>query len=42
MSLSDTGHVKNVANFENLISFCTGYEFLIILHIKTKSTVHLS
>ena len=24
-STSETGHVKNVANFENLISFCTGY-----------------
>ena len=25
MSSSDSGHAKNVANFENLISFCTGY-----------------
>jgi hypothetical protein len=24
-STSETGHAKNVANFENLISFCTGY-----------------
>jgi len=24
-STSDTGHAKNVANFESLISFCTGY-----------------
>src|SRR3990170_5829969 len=22
---SETGHAKNVANFEDLISFCTGY-----------------
>jgi len=25
VSHSETGHAKNVANFENLISFCTGY-----------------
>ena len=25
MSTSDSGHAKNVANFENLISFCDGY-----------------
>ena len=25
MSSSDSGHAKNVANFENLISFCAGY-----------------
>lgn len=24
-SISETGHAKNVANFEDLISFCTGY-----------------
>jgi hypothetical protein len=24
-STSETGHSKNVANFEDLISFCTGY-----------------
>lgn len=24
-STSETGHAKNVANFEDLISFCTGY-----------------
>lgn len=24
-STSETGHAKNVANFENIISFCTGY-----------------
>ncbi len=24
-STSETGHAKNVANFETLISFCTGY-----------------
>ncbi|MDX2172203.1 MAG: hypothetical protein SFY56_03740 [Bacteroidota bacterium] len=24
-STSETGHDKNVANFENLISFCVGY-----------------
>ena len=24
-SKSETGHSKNVANFEDLISFCTGY-----------------
>lgn len=24
-STTETGHAKNVANFENLISFCTGY-----------------
>ena len=24
-SNSETGHAKNVANFEDLISFCTGY-----------------
>jgi hypothetical protein len=23
--ISETGHAKNVANFEDLISFCTGY-----------------
>ena len=25
MSTSDSGHAKNVANLENLISFCDGY-----------------
>ena len=25
MAISETGHAKNVANFEDLISFCTGY-----------------
>ncbi len=25
MATSETGHAKNVANFEDLISFCTGY-----------------
>jgi len=25
VSTSETGHAKNVANFEDLISFCTGY-----------------
>lgn len=25
-SISETGHVKNVANFEDLISFCTAYQ----------------
>jgi len=25
MANSETGHAKNVANFEDLISFCTGY-----------------
>src|SRR5690606_5273125 len=25
MKVSETGHAKNVANFEDLISFCTGY-----------------
>jgi hypothetical protein len=25
-SISETGHAKNVANFEDLISFCNGYE----------------
>jgi len=24
-STSETGHAKNAANFEDLISFCTGY-----------------
>lgn len=24
-SITETGHAKNVANFEDLISFCTGY-----------------
>ncbi|MBI4929199.1 MAG: hypothetical protein HY841_00430, partial [Bacteroidetes bacterium] len=24
-STTETGHAKNVANFEDLISFCTGY-----------------
>jgi hypothetical protein len=24
-STSETGHAKNVANFEDLISFCNGY-----------------
>ena len=24
-SNSETGHAKNVANFEDLISFCNGY-----------------
>ncbi len=24
-STSETGHAKNVANFEDLISFCTSY-----------------
>lgn len=24
-STSETGHAKNIANFEDLISFCTGY-----------------
>jgi hypothetical protein len=24
-STSETGHAKNVANFETLISFCAGY-----------------
>ncbi|MBL7801562.1 MAG: hypothetical protein JNL95_12655, partial [Chitinophagales bacterium] len=24
-STSEVGHAKNVANFEHLISFCTGY-----------------
>jgi len=24
-STSETGHAKNVANFEDVISFCTGY-----------------
>lgn len=24
-STSETGHAKNVANFQDLISFCTGY-----------------
>ncbi len=24
-SKSETGHAKNVANFESLISFCIGY-----------------
>jgi hypothetical protein len=24
-STSETGHAKNVANFETLVSFCTGY-----------------
>lgn len=25
-STLETGHAKNVANFEDLISFCIGYE----------------
>ncbi len=25
MAITETGHAKNVANFESLISFCTGY-----------------
>ena len=25
MATTETGHAKNVANFEDLISFCTGY-----------------
>ncbi|MCL5029979.1 MAG: hypothetical protein M1480_13280 [Bacteroidetes bacterium] len=25
MAATETGHAKNVANFEDLISFCTGY-----------------
>jgi len=25
MKTNETGHAKNVANFEQLISFCTGY-----------------
>ena len=24
-STTETGHAKNVANFEDLVSFCTGY-----------------
>lgn len=24
-STSETGHAKNVANFEQLVSYCTGY-----------------
>jgi hypothetical protein len=36
---SETGHAKNVANFEDLISFCTGYG---TSYNPTKSAIQLS
>jgi hypothetical protein len=45
-STSETGHAKNVANFEDLISFCNGYgapynpskEALKITNLQTQLT----
>ena len=37
-SISETGHVKNVANFEDLISFCTAYG---VNYNPTKTTIKL-
>ena len=39
MANSETGHAKNVANFEDLISFCTGYG---ASYNPTKTTIQLS
>jgi len=44
-STSETGHAKNVANFEDLISFCTGYggsynPSKAILQIANLTTLH--
>lgn len=38
-STSETGHAKNVANFEDLISFCTGYG---TLYNPTKNSIRIA
>ena len=38
-SSSETGHAKNVANFEDLISFCTGYG---AVYNPTKAAIQLA